>query len=373
VNCLIDPTRSALGIALLCIIVLAIAGCGGGGGSDSSTPPAYSEADLNGVYQVMCVRASQTSMGVFGNYGHFVADGMGMSVPTLGENSNGLPSAPMMGAPEPYTVGSDGTISIDDFVGKFACGTDCALLATTTAGDDPGICILLRRDGAYSNNLLTGNYHMGAIQASLTVVQTNWTGVGGGLGPVVFDGMGGGAFPDSMQNENGTQSTPPGGAIPYSIAADGVAEMGGNWTGIGLGAVSSDGSLACFSGGTDASRPFLSVFLQQGAGLSAATFSGDYRFVALRSDPANGRSFASSVGSATADGAGSMSFPLVTNNSEQVITVDMNSVAAYTVGATGILGLNGLVGAVSPDGKYAYITGGAGAGDDPILVFFARK
>lgn len=152
----------AVAIALLCCL----AACGGGSSSSGPTTPSYANADFVGTYQLVCLGGSRASADTSATYGFITADGMGELAGMVGENLNGTASPLSATGNIPYLVQPDGTLLTDNLAGYLACDGDCAVLATTEDGQDPMICLLIRREGIYDDSLLSGNYHLGGLAPS---------------------------------------------------------------------------------------------------------------------------------------------------------------------------------------------------------------
>ena len=88
----------------------------------------------------------------------------------------------------------------------------------------------------------------------------------------------------------------------------------------------------------------------------------------------SGAGFSSSTGTFVSDGVSSATITTVTNNGTSVVT-DSPGTLPYAVAADGTLTVTAadtLTGAVSPDGRFAVISGGTNAGSDIRLIFLLR-
>lgn len=355
---------------MLAFMLSACGGSSGGGGSGTVT---FSNATLSGTYTFVCLGGGQAGARMRAVYGTVTADGMGTLTGTTGENVNGLPGLLTAFPPTAYTVGADSSFTFSGLDGYITGDGEVAVAASMTAASEPMFCILLRRSGAYTNTSLSGNYAMAGMEGDNMAAATYWTQEGVGLGPIIFNGAGGATYPGVGLNNAGTVSTVGGGPSSYAINPDGAGTLGASWFGEGLGGLSSDGSLALFAGSTTATDPFLAAFIEQGAGMTAASFSGTYLLVGLEVDTGANPDFTAFLGLAQADGAGMISFPSLMQNVEGAIVPPITSPAPYTVGPTGILAAGNAAGAVSQDGRFAVLAGGTSNGNGPLFLFFARR
>ena len=358
-------------LALLAVLALALGACGGG----SSTPtPAFGNADFVGTYQLLCLGGSRADSNASASFGYVTADGAGLASGMVGENLNSVASALSPTGDIPYLVQGDGTLLIDNLRGLLTNDGAFAVLGSYENGADPFVCLLIRRSGAYSNATLDGNYHLGGMAVTTASALSVWTGPGMGLGPVQFDGLGGGTYPGVNVNDNEIITTDGGGPSPYAIAADGVLQTDSTWFPPGLGAVTSDGVFGMTGGGPGGSAPFLQLLVEVGAGLDDATFSGEYAAFFLSTDlqPMMDTGFTSGVGRALANGAGTLDLVGFTLNEEQVVTAGTDDTETYTVSPDGRLVVGNLEGAVSADGRFAYLVG-PNTADAPVILVMIRR
>ncbi|MDF1702805.1 MAG: hypothetical protein P1V36_16775, partial [Planctomycetota bacterium] len=103
-------------------------------------------------------------------------------------------------------------------------------------------------------------------------------------------------------------------------------------------------------------------------------FSGAYWAVGMSSDPSSNSDWTSFVGTVTADGAGGMDYAPTTENHEGAVTMPNHS-DTFVIAANGALTTSGgsRVGAITSDGKYAYLCGEGGAGAPCTLFLFVHK
>ena len=355
----------ALLLGLACLGV----GCGGSGGGSG---PAYTNADFSGLYQVLYMRVSRTGLVVESSYGEVVADGVGMVTPTIGSDTNGTSTSPMLGASVPYTVAGDGSMAFSGLIGQIACGGDCVLLDEQSSGDQPTACVLIRRSGLYGNPLLSGDYHMAGMTAVDTAAATYWTSDGIAQGPVSFNGAGLGLYPSVSTNSDGTLGGPPGGTAGYSVGPSGATTFEPTFFGEGLGTVTPDGNFVGLCGATDSSSPYFNFFVRAGTGLSNSTFSGTYRVLGISRSVGPTGNFVVFSGTAVADGLGGLFYPSLVLNVEGAIFAGARAGVAYGVASNGLLMAGDEEGAVSPDGRFAVLAGGTTPGAAPSLVLYVR-
>ncbi len=355
-------------LVALVFLVLVLPACGGG---SSSSGPTYSNATWAGDYSLVCISGSQTNTTARAVFGTLTADGSGSVSGTTTDNVDGVPGTPSMGPPSAYAIAADGTVTFEGLTGAITADGEVLVLCDLNTDGEPLICIMLRRSGTYSNASLSGNYYMGGIKAQAAKAETHWTQTG--LGPVSFDGASMTTHPTVAWNDAGTVTTVTGGNAIYAVAADGTATMGTTWFGTAQGGVADDNSLVIYGGATNASSPFMKVYTRQGAGLNNSVLSGEYALVSIEATDGADPQYSAYLGVAVADGAGGLSIDNLTRNTEGTITPQGPEAAAYTVGATGHFTVGNLEGAVSPEGRFAWLSGGTGNGDGPQLLFMVRR
>lgn len=205
------------------------------------------------------------------------------------------------------------------------------------------------------------------------------------VGLVSLDGLGAmtATGPAASVNIHGAVSSGAIAAATYAVSANGRITLSGAG-GSFAGALLAGGSLALRPGGTVAGQPPAPlILLRCGGGLGAATFSGDYWVAGVQctdpppaAPPPHFVQITALQGSASANGAGFVSYPLTTVNVETAILTQGSS-HNDTVSANGTL--TSLVaalpvgrGAISPDGRFAFLCGDVGGVLAPRLLFFAR-
>ena len=326
---------------------------------------------MTGTYTVACVTSSITSPANESVFGTVSADGVGMLTPTIGMNSGGASlTPPAAGTPFPYSVAADGAVNLDGITGGIRSDGSAAVAANVSAGGDPQICVLLRRDGTYSNATLTGDYHHGMYLSSSSPILSLYSTTA--QGKVAFDGSGVVTYPGTTANQGGTLQPITGGTGSYALSAAGEFTVDA-LPDPALGGATSDGNFAIAAGSnTNAGTTFLAVYVKASTGLTASAFSGEYWVVGIFSDPTNTDQVTSFQGSVTADGAGGMNYVSTTENFEGAIAPNSGA-DTYTVGADGTLNSGPRTGAITADGNYAYLSGENVASGTPMLFVFIKK
>lgn len=373
-------------LRVLSIGSLALASACGGSG-DGGGNPALDNSLFAGSYFASVFGGSMTVAVQYAATlaGPWTANGDGtgsLGFTLLNRNTS------LLGLPPPVAatnlVAADGTftatIGTDTYVGGVRAAGDVLALANVTAGDEPAMLLALRSDGVFSTASLVGTYHLGALSHSggAQVVSV--------VGQVSFDGLGSmtATGPAASVNANGVVGSAVFASATYSVAADGrmtLSGVGGSFTG----AVLAGGDLALLAGSTSSGQaPSQAILIRSGGGLGDATFDGSYWVAGLQcTDPPSAAPAPRFVqvtalhGSASANGAGFVSYPLTTLNVETAILTQGSS-HDYTVSADGTL--TSIVsalpvgrGAISPDGRFAFLCGDVGGLLAPRLLFFARK
>jgi hypothetical protein len=363
--------RIGRGLTIAAAALLAACG-GGGGGSGGGADEPLSNADLAGTFFFVDLEGRGVRASTSGFTGEFAADGLGGVATTYDVNVDGVVTGPL-DFDFLYDVAADGALTFrsdpggDPFgVGGFARDGSCALLSGLSRGSQSHATVLLRKGGTYDRSSLSGAYHV----AGMFGLPAGGTQGFGGDG--AFDGAGDGRLTITM---NGMGSVFAGtiGDFTYAVAADGASTLD---VGLSLrGGVVDDGELAVWGGSLTPDESTALLFaVRRAASASNATFRGAYWAVGLRRDVASSR-YVSTVGTATADGLGSVTFSLATNF-DGIVTPPSSSTVGYTVAPDGRLLFDGspaLLGGISADGRFACAGGGTTTGDDPMVLVLRRK
>lgn len=369
--------RFGLGAGVLAILC----GCGGGGSTPSATT-SLTNADFSGVYYLMGLGADVGTPNRRAVYGTMRPGGTGSYSTFLAINQDGVES-PASLANGTYAVQSDGSMDFDGgaVVGGLEANGHAALAASSQAGSTPGIVVMLRPTGAYSASAFLGDYHGGGLQTTSPAGGfSSWAT--SPTAPLTFDGVQWVNYTDmtSFNIEGDRQEGTSAGRAPFTISPTGeftVFTYGGK----GLGTATSSGSFAVVSGATsDAAsppgatgQPFVFAYIKVGSDMGRSSLQGEYWVAGLASDPANGNSWTSFFGSVSSDGAGNLAYSAPTVDSEGVITMPGPTSATYAVSAEGRLTSDDRVGAVTQDGRFAFLTGSIDDGGPPLMMFLLHK
>jgi len=368
--------RTLLGAILAGSSMLFFGACGGGGGGSSGgggTPPApvvLSNSTMTGTYTVACATGSISGPDAQTLFGTVVADGLGTLAPTFGLNDAGTVTPSSTGPAFPYSIAADGAANLDGILGGIRSDGSAAVAANVSNGGTPQICLLLRRDGAYSAATLSGNYHHCLFAVATSIASTVYTTTA--QGKVAFDGVSALTYPDTTVNNGGALITAAGGPLSYSISAAGelvTTTLGGD----GVGGATSSGDFAILGGATPSGpTPYVAVYLRASTGLTSSAFNGEYWAVGISSDPMSSNNYTSFQGTVTADGAGNMNYVSTMENTEGTITTP-SGLDTYNVAADGTLNSGDRLGAITSNGDYAYLCGENAATGAPLLFVFIRK
>jgi hypothetical protein len=354
-------------------LALLASACGGGGGGTTAQP--IDARLFAGTYSVSFLSlddgAPDTGRAWWGTG---IADGAGSWTPTIGQNANGVIQAPATLPPFSYTVGSDRTWawqegSVDVLRGGISADGRVVTAATIVSGGTPTFLTLVRREGSFGLGSLNGVYHLCALVYDHSAPELDaWWGT------ATFDGAGGVTFAYAL-SEDGVIAPPTGGPTTYTVAADGATTLAAPPPAVYEGGILLGGDLVILSGSSTATRdPGMMILIRQGSGLGPASAMGTY-FLAGASRGGGGGGFESVTGPATFDGAGSVSVTL-TRNDDGVITTDPPQTVGYAIAGNGAFTVNAggdlFQGAISPDGRFAMISGETTGSGNPQINFLLK-
>ena len=359
------------------LVAASLVACGGGG---DSTPPA--PVGLAGAFHVMAFSGTATPAAFPRSaWGGGTGDGSGPFTVTVTANSTGDPNPPTGLPPVTYDSAVDAQglvrLSINGAVwyeGGLSDDGHVAVLSSVLSLSDPGILVLVRHASGAGPGTLQGNYWSGGFGTSFGILSTfaldNVNGAGG-----IASLVGG--------NLSGVISPPGAETLTYTVDASGASTLlsttfaNTGW----IGGVSADGDFAGWGGNTfpppALTLPSVRFSVRGAAGTSTATFAGTYHFAAIEYNLLLA-AFVSSSGLATTDGMGNVNLTGTVNTSgavasgvtsDMMVSVDANGF--MTGDRTGIL--EGLGGTISPNGRYAILSGGGLMNSSPILFLFVRQ
>ncbi len=355
-------------------VLLLLCGCGG---SSGSAPAPGAGALLVGDYAWASMSArTGVVQDASTTWATANADGAEtLNFDMFTQNGSGTLLGPLPGIAVRYGVGLDRALGLrstafpllDASSGGVTADGAVAALGNNLL-DTPTIQFLTRVEGTWSEASLSGQYHIGGYSYDyLLDIHSSWFGV------VTFDGAGGASISAGI-NRNGVVI--PFGPTPftYSVAADGRTTINLTTALTLTGQIAPDGDLLIVSGSTQAGGfPGLFAFLRVGSGLTNAVLDGTYHTVGLSRDV--GASIQRGVVGATVADNGSVEWFLRRFESEDQIDIT-GDLGTYTVVGNGTLVVttssDQLRGAVTPDGRFAFLTRGTVANLDPTFWFLLR-
>lgn len=393
--------RPSLPALLVCSLILAA--CGSSGGSDGTGSGGggpggggggggLGNSTFQGAYPTVLFGGRSGGSSPFARTiaGPAVSAGDGTATwfPVLSHTNSALD--PLVPLPLVYGVAADGVLSLDlaGVLGmEGGVSADGALaVASTVSGGESHLGLMLRPSGAYGPSSLAGEYHAGlyAVDRAGTFQTASYRLrlVLDGVGAVTGVGL-------AWVNLNGMVSAgAPSMAGTYAVGADGtvLVDLGsGNAL---VGAALAGGSVVIVTGPTTAGASetqLLLVLVRTGSGMTAAALSGSYWVAGIRgATPTLGpvTPFTGIVtfhGSAVADGAGTLGIGAVRQSDEGIVSFTMLPPSpTYVVGPSGELTagtptVQNQYGAVSPDGRFAFLAGSTVSGEPPQLHVLVRK
>lgn len=372
---------------LLAATFLSMAACGGGGGGGGGAGAGggggggLNNTLFTGSY-FTAVFGGNTSIGApYASMlaGPLVAAGNGSGTwnLTLNNTDGVLGALPIL--PMTNLVSGDGSFTLStgglNLTGGIPAAGDVIALAGVAPGSDPTMCLGLKSTGAFNAASLSGQYHLAYLD-----ILGNTGANQSAQSRVVFDGVSTWAFAGATTfNNNGVVAAPvpPGPGGPYAVSATGSVTLSGppgNFTG----AVLAGGNLVLLAGDTAFGQRAKQVLLiRVGAGLNAATFFGNYWVAGLKMEDPTFSVITSFTGTINANGAGTLNFVATTENAEGAVGPNAG-VTDFVVFPDGTLATENVggplrVGAISPDGRFAFLSGEVVAGGPPIQFFFVKK
>lgn len=361
--------RALLGLCLSCILPLTA--CGGGSGGDDAdegVPPPFQ----GGFYQV--VAAGGTTESGFDEFvtrwGGITPGGGGLITGSIASNRNGVLTAPESILGQTYALTPDGTLDVlGPFTGRGRVSGSGSIAGLSLEGGEPGVFFLLRRPlTPMSNATLNGAFQLARFTVGAQHVST-W-------GDVALDGFGNLSASNLRENAEGVTAPAAPFSGTYNVAATGAVSVsvdGSQYTG----AVVEDGALTMVCGG-DAlgDTPAIWLLTRRAVSANNATLDGTYAIVGIEYSLGSAH-YRSSEGILTADGAGSYDVTLTTNDNGVLLPTTPSS-GAFGVFADGTLALTPaggvtLIGAVTGDGRYAFLAGPDASTFGPVFYLLVRR
>jgi hypothetical protein len=210
----------------------------------------FSDASLSGLYHLALIFYNNSSQLDVTHYGTLTFDGAGAAAGTVDRNAGGsiLAGVAVGGT---YVVSPSGKLTFNyvgmEYAGGMLEDGDLVILAgSRDAGDLPSLMVLVRGSVAASLATLSGAYHVVALSATAGMASVPaW---GALTTTASSDGAGTITFADGTLNTDGVISVISGGALGYTVMADGTLDLAtGEPT---TGGVSPAGDFAVLGGGT---------------------------------------------------------------------------------------------------------------------------
>lgn len=370
--------RSTYGVRLLALLLtLSLAACGGGGGQVPDEGEG-SAMGLSGDYREI----SFTHTGTFGVAalrdmlpGSDGASGLlaftetfrnAQGTITTGGTSSAQFDVAANGATD-FTSASAGQFP-PFWSGGLTADGEVLIMTSVTSASTPAFVVIGREQLTVATTTVQGDYATCTFAAPMGEGLAEWT-------TTTFDGSGGWSNPPVDMNLAGDFSTAATGASgTYSVASDGTTTVTGG-PGPMSGSIFYSGELVVLAGVDQAAvPPRIQISVRKGTGTSLATLSGAYWVVGIRTDESTGVP-ASTFGSVTADGAGTLTYTDTLENDDGTIVTGLTGSDNYTVEANGNLTVTGglRVGGVSANGRVAVVAGETVSGNDPTLLLLIRK
>lgn len=361
--------RASVRRAAALLLVSFLAACGGGGGTGEPLPTLAA-----GSYHSVSVKGFHGPPdNMRTNVGTLLSDGVSLITDAGSiENENGLITPDPGGPVIPYSLSSEGVLSLSDGLGEHfrggltAGGTTLGLAAVLPVGpSESGLVLALKQGAGMSDASLAGDFHC------------CYFGKSGGahvgvVGTAAFDGAGGVGLGTTLANTEGVITGLSFGLGSYGVAPDGALTLGEF-----RGGVSITGDHAIAGGGVTAGALNLTwVFIRQATAAALESLTGTYTIVGVGYDLAEGK-YSDVAGSVRIDGDGRC-MVTVTINREGVLST-LFWASTYTVAPDGKLELtltgtgNTFRGAISADGSFGMLGGGSVPGSDPALFVLFRR
>lgn len=368
-------------LAIALLLALLLPACGGGssdpvgnGGQDGGENEGGGGETFNdrfaGSFHHVALAGASNDSSRISWVGSTAADGLGELVfsDTLIKDGSTLggPAARTFS----YGVEADGGTTLSaggDDVFRGAVTDDGAFLLATTLlpGGRPSVNIIGKKETGLSVASMSGPYHIGVFGIVSAGFFTTWA-------VATFNGSGGWETGSFLANVHGSLDSSGADDGFYTVAEDGSATMESDGL-IDGGAIYGGGQVMVLGGAISAgSGPNHLIYaIKASSDASVATLSGEYLAVGLivQPEPTSVTSFHARV---VSDGMGGLELNDITENEEGIVTTGGASTETYAVDASGRLTVGNRQGAVSADGRFAFLTGEI-SGGPVVMIFLVRK
>lgn len=359
-----DSTLRAFAYVLLGTGLLTLAACGSGGGGDGGGGDGPDLSLYSGEYGHTRFAASGVVPAriVSTRWGRTLSDGAG-SCPfdgTLNTSTNvGAASADTS-----YTLDASRALThllsgAPAYSGRLSATGELAVLAAHRAGHRPAIHVDIRRGAPNADADLMGGYRLCSLEYLWGADTAR-----GIVGDLDFNGLGTWTGSYTLNLEGSVTTGVSFSAGAYQVQANGTTRVTYDFGLVNQGQLRQGGDVLSVAGGTqNGSDLYLSVYVRESSGMTAASFAGSYFVSGLEFDYRTGvREWAGIFGTLTADGVGGYTATLRRNMADAV-SAPYTETGTYAMGATGRIRLtdgDGVVreGALSADRTFAVYGGG---------------
>ena len=311
-------------VVLIPVLTLLILSACGGGSSSSNSAPSFNNANLSGTFFTTSL---DQSGGIIAEFGDTTFDGKGNG--TFTGNYGSISGANQAESDSgTYSVNSNGSFTLTGTSGSVTnCGlsadTNTAVYASVSNNTYQSIGVLVKSASSGSSNAsLSGTYYLASLDQA--------EGFTAEFGSITFDGKGNGTFAGTMgsstganqaDNDSGTYSVNPNGAVTFTGSAGSLMNCG----------LSADTNTVVCSTVKNVAYQNIAVMVKAGSGGSSnANLSGTYYMV--EGDTKGG--FNSQISNATFNGQGSFTAAGTLNNATAAKQSSSTS-GSYSVNANG--------------------------------------
>ncbi len=350
---------------LLCAALVLLPACGDRFVPfDKTESPAPPEApDIRGDWHVVLLQGGSGG-GLNTFWGTATVDAAGMMAVGFENNDNGSYSSGLM-TTSATSVAADGTFGFEEHEGGITRAGDIAV-AGTVPGGAPGIALLLRKNGTFSDATLNGPFHLIQFRRGLGASPATYAL----YARQEFDGAGARTSSGGFRNTEGVGVAAGLGSGAYAVLPDGAYDAGSHQGGV------LDGGEAAISGGRDADDdPLIQAMLPLRFGATNGLFTGTYVLVGIQYDYAM-RVYRSTIARVVADGVGRATATGTLNVDGGASSIPVASVP-FAIDGDGLMEFtlpdgDRLSGGIASDGRMAILAGGRDADSDPAFFVLVR-